>query len=156
MDTIDLSDYDSSEVYPHMIQSINNFKNNKLGLTNTSYLINFENKLLTYDENCLYRYRGLLSQNLINVKINETYYYKPELVAKKIYGTVDLSYLIMWFNDIPSVMEFNRPVVKAFNPMKFEMINTIIESERKKIIANNKEPQLVKNLIIKEVKIREY
>lgn len=149
--SINLKVNDSSNQYVDMQNSINNARNNKLTLVNTSYKINYNNELVLTDENCLYRYRGLLQQYTIKYRIPEKYYYKPELVSLEVYGTVDLWYLILWMNPISSVMEFNKPVINIFDPSKFHIINEIIEKEKESIKKNNKSPKYVEDLTLKPI-----
>lgn len=151
MDTIDLSAYDNSDKINIIDNSIEYSKNNPLILSQISHKINYNDEFLTYDENILNSYKNYLSQFCIFLKIPEEYYYKPELVAKEMYGTVDLWYLILFFSNCPSAEEFNKSVIKIFDPAKFSVLNKLMNITKKSLNLNNKKPDKIDNLIIKKV-----
>lgn len=151
MDTIDLSAYDNSDKINIIDNSIEYSKNNPLILSQISHKINYNDEFLTYDENILNSYKNYLSQFCIFLKIPEEYYYKPELVAKEMYGTVDLWYLILFFSNCPSAEEFNKSVIKIFDPAKFSVLNKLMNITKKSLSLNNKKPDKIDNLIIKKV-----
>lgn len=155
MDTIDLSRFDSSNKSATLNGSIADSKSNKLTLENLSQKINFNNEFYCYDENVLYSYKNYLSQFTVWNTLPVKYHYKPELLAKDLYGSVDLWYLIMWFNDIPSAMDFNTEKIKVFDPKYMNIINKIIENNRRNIIKNNQNPPLVENLTLKPILIKD-
>jgi hypothetical protein len=152
LEGIDLSNYDSSSRFSSMDDSLDNVKSNKLALQNISTKANFNDELIIYDENVLYNYKNYLSQYRVPIAIDEGFYYRPELLSEKIYGTPDLWYLILWMNDeIESPMDFDDSEVYVFDPNKINIINKIIESNKDKINQTQEEPQYVENLLIKEV-----
>jgi hypothetical protein len=155
MQTIDLSKYDSSDSYASLVTSINLAENNTLTIDNLSHRVNVANEIILSDYNILSDYKGYLSQFCIWCECPEKYFYKPEYVAKIIYGSVDLWYLIMWFNDISSPLEFNKTKIRVFDPAKITIINKIIVSSRTDILNNHKDPELVEKNIYKKVVIRD-
>lgn len=155
MKRIDLSAYDSSDTKYDIRQSINHARTNTISIEKLSHKINFNNEFLTYDENILYQYRGYLSRFLIKTNCPKKFYYHPELVAKEVYGTIDLWYLIMWFNPIPSAMEFNSPVINIFDPSRIGIINNIINNHSKETRFNAYKPDFVEKNILKPIKIKQ-
>lgn len=154
METVNLDNYDSSSEYSSMTDSIIDSKENKLSLKNLSHRINYNNEMLLYDENIFYNYKNYLTQFRIAIEIDESFYYKPELLSKEIYGTPDLWFLIMWMNDeIQSPMDFNKPIIWVFDPEYINVLNKIIESNKEKLEKNKEEPEFVEDLTLKKVLI---
>lgn len=154
MNTVNLKQYDSSNNYAVLDNSIKNAEDsNKMTIDKLSRRINYNNEFYTYDENILHKYIGYLKAYCIKIDCPQKYYYKPEYLAYDLYGSVDLWYLIMWFNDIPSAMDFNKPQVIVFNPSKMSVINTIISKQLKSFKRN--ENELVENLTLKTVHVKD-
>jgi hypothetical protein len=154
MDSIDLSAYDSSESNIELNDSIKNGKDNTLNIENLSHKINFNNELVLYDENLLHQYKGYLSQYCTWLSVPESYYYHPELIAKELYGTVDLWYLIFWFNDIPSFEEYNKSKIKVFNPAYFSVINRLLQTNTSYLKSANSDPELINDCTLTKVRIK--
>lgn len=158
--TVNLTRYDSSNsndgsTYKTLNQSIAASKKNKINYANLGYKITFENKYQIFDEILVNKYRSLLLQSSKYLAISEDYYYKPELLSKELYGTVDLWYVIMAVNAISSVDEFNSAVVRVLDPDKLFVLNEIIEKEKKDIAINNANMPNYTDLTIKPVRIKQ-
>jgi len=155
MQPINLSRFDSTAGVANINNSLEKSNRNDLLLTNISRKINFNDDFYTFDYNVLEKYKNYLSQFLIKVQCPEQLYYHPEIVAKKIYGTVDLWYLVMMFNPIPSVAEFNLPVINIFDPSKIQYINNIINTHQKEIKFNDAKPEYVEKHVLTPVRIKD-
>jgi len=155
MQTIDLSRFDSTAGIPNISRQLEKSKNNEMLLTNISHRINFNNEFCAFDYNVLEQYKGFLSQFLIKVKCPESLYYHPEIVAKKIYGSVDFWYLVMMFNPIPSAAEFNSPVINVFDPGKIEYINKIINIHYNELKFNKVDPEYVEKHVLTPVRVKD-
>jgi len=152
---VNLSSFDSSNSQITLNNSIEHAKSNRLLLENISYKINFNNEMIMYNENILYQYKNYLKQFTLLTSCPEEFYYKPELVSYKLYGTTDLWYLVLWMAEIPSALEFNQPVIRIFNPDKIAKINKIINKHREKLSNNHEEPEFIPDLTLKTVRIRD-
>jgi len=152
---IDLSNYDSSKHSMTLDGSIELAKENILTISKLSEKINFDDQFITVDRNILEKYKNYLDEFCIWLALPEEYYYKPEYVAEKIYGTVDLWYLVLWMAQVPSAMEFNKEVIRVFDPSKIRVINYIINRDYDNVTYNNKNPKKVENLILQKVKIKD-
>jgi len=155
METNDLSKFDSSAKHPSLYDSINNFQNNQFGLNNFLQRINFNNEFYTTDENLLYKYKGFLGNFVKRLDCPKEFWYHPEWVSKIIYGTVDLWFLVMWFNPIASVDEFCLNKIYVFDPSRMELINHILNSNKREYTILNKNPPLIEKHILTPVKIRD-
>jgi len=155
METIDLSRFDSTAGISNLKTQIEKSENNALTLTNISHKVNFNNEFYTYDYTALERYKGYLSQFVIKAKCPESLYYHPELVAKLIYGSIDLWYLVLMFNPIPSAAEFNLPVINIFDPNKIGHINRILSSANKDLRFNKAKPEFIEKHTLTPVRVKD-
>lgn len=155
METIDLSRFDSTSGISNLNTQIKNGVNNTLAITNVSHKINFNDEFYTYDYSVLEQYKGYLSQYVVKAKCPESLYYHPELVAKLIYGSIDLWYLVMMFNPIPSAAEFNSPVINVYDPNKIGVINRILQSKTKELKYNKVDPEYVEKHTLTQVRVKD-
>jgi len=155
METINLSKFDSTAGVANINKSLEKSENNSMLLTNLSHKVNFNDEFYTFDYNILERYKGFLAQFVIKVNCPEAYYYHPEIVAKKIYGSVDFWYLVMMFNPIPSAAEFNSPVINIYDPTKISHINRIVNSYNRKLLLNKDKPEFVEKHILTPVRVKD-
>jgi hypothetical protein len=149
---IKLTSYNSAN-YTERDSELEHAQTNKLLLSNTSIKINFNNEFTTYDQSVIYNYRGYLDQFCIKIEFPEKYWYKPELISYELYGTVDLWYLILWFNDYPSAADMYGDTIRVFNPSKIPVINNIINVHKDLIESTKEEPQFCDDEILTKVKI---
>lgn len=154
MNVIDLSRYDSTAGVASIKTQTNNGAENSMAITNISHKINFNDEFYVYDYNILAPYKLFLSQFIVKAKCPESLYYHPELVAKLLYGSIDLWYLVMMFNSIPSAAEFTQPVIDVFDPGKIEYINLIIKDKTKELKFNKAQPDFVEKHTLTPIKIK--
>lgn len=152
---IDLSRFDSSTDFVTLFDSIDRFKNNRLGINNFQHRINFNNEFYTIDEDYLNYYKSYLYDFTIIVKCPEKFYYHPEWVSLAVYNSIDLWFLIMWFNPIASFEEFTLPYIRIFDPKKISIITQILNKYNKDQILNNKNPEYVERHVLKPVNVKE-
>jgi len=156
IEKIKLLAYDSSEAANEEFESIEHASENRLVLDSHSFKINFNNRFYVDDGSILYKYKELLKQYTIQIKIEKSFFYHPELVAKELYGTVDLWYLVTWFSYSTGAYDFNQEVIRVFNPKRMSIINYLLNKHAKELEANRREIPVVEDLTLQKVKIREY
>ena len=71
------------------------------------------------------KYYYYFQQFLVEVNIDEKYYYSPQLFAQDYYGDAGLDFLIMYFANITSNFEFNKPKIKVLDYTKLKDINKL-------------------------------
>jgi len=148
------NEYDSS-IYTDLKDSILDSKDNKFVYTNINTKINFKGELIIIDESILNKYSTIIMDNTIQIEIDEKYFLQPELLSKKIYGTVDLWYLILWVNKLSSMYEFKKKYIRIFNPSEINVLNDLIELEREYIQNTQTNPVMIEDLTIMKVPISE-
>lgn len=88
-------------------------------------------------------YMDEINSFLETVKLSDLEYlkyrYKPKLLAYDIYGSTDLDFLILKFNNILSAKDFNLKKVKLLRPNNLILINKIYNAEKSYIDDNRYE-----------------
>jgi len=77
----------------------------------------------------LRKYEEILKANLYEYNLPKEYYYRPEYVSNDIYETVDLWYIILFVNNMPTVDHLNKEVIMVPDETIMETINYIINKE---------------------------
>jgi hypothetical protein len=124
-------------------------RENSLNLDNTSLVNETQGVIIPIYNILRQKYRGIILENSVEVdfepEVFELYKFKPKLLSLKLYGTTDLWHLILWLNDMVSVSEFTRKKVILFDPDAMQVLNRIVEKERKAILSNHENPEVVIN-----------
>lgn len=145
-----LSNLNSSN-YPTITECINDAKNNKFDISNISTKLICENHLFI-DESLLFKYHDVLSQYLNTYKLEYENYYLPQAVSLELYGTTDLWYTILYFNNMSSVFQFhNVKTIKALSTQGIQQLNKIIENESYLLELNEDDPFIAENITLKKV-----
>ena len=143
--------------YNRIEDNINNGKENSYILENISLYSKVDNIKIPTSNLFYEKYRGLILNNCVKVKIPENalkkYRYRPKLLSYELYGTVDLWYLLLWINNMYTTTQFNQQSIYIFNPKNISVLIRIIESE-KNIINDNKQNTPIIDIDIDEVKRR--
>ena len=122
-------------------------KNNSFTLENTS-LYNQIDQIKIPTSNLFYeKYRGLILNNCVKVKIPENgmvkYKFRPKLLSYDLYGTVDLWYLLLWINNMYSSTQFNEQTIYIFNPDKINILVRIVNMEAEVVYENKNNTPIV-------------
>lgn len=72
-----------------------------------------------------------------------TYFYKPKLLCRDVYGNPELYFIILLINDMADVKEFTKPKIKMLkNGYMSQLVSDIYNSEKAAIDSyNNKQVQ---------------
>lgn len=104
------------------------------------YYCVYENASIVQLDLLLNKYQSYFSQFLVEVKVDEKYYYSPQMFAQDYYGDPGLDYLVMYFSNIMSNFEFNKPKIKVLNYSKLKDINLLYTKYRKEIDDSKSNP----------------
>lgn len=67
------------------------------------------------------------------LRIDDQYYYKPKMVSEMLYGTTELWIALLRCNDMKTIPEFCRPVIRIYDPEKLaELIRIFFKREGKR------------------------
>lgn len=140
----------SSGNYNDLKDSVISSRNNKLLLDNISKIYNYNN-VIELPMNFLRKYENILKNNLIEIDLSPSYYYRPEYLSQEVFDTTDLWYLILFVNDMKSPLEFCTP--KILIPSSYyamEIVNKIKNIEED-IETSHKQPINVERHLLKDV-----
>lgn len=86
------------------------------------------------------RYQSYLSQYLVEVDVDSKYYYSPSMFAEDYYGDPGLDYLVMYFANITTMFDFDKPKIKVLDAKRIRDINKLYTHYRTEIQENEKNP----------------
>lgn len=67
------------------------------------------------------------------LRIDEQYYYKPKMVAEMLYGTTELWIALLRCNDMRTIPEFCKPIIRIYNPNDLDdLIRVFFKREGKR------------------------
>ena len=100
-------------------------------------------KLVINFESLLTSYRYFFDQLVITYDLNDDQYlnyrFQPKKLSYDLYGTVELAPLLLNINNVVSVSEFDFQSPKIFKSSILDFINEVLNKEKIKITANNKQ-----------------
>ena len=92
------------------------------------------------DGNILDDYYDYFQQFLEETDISDEYFYKPAAFSEDFYGTPDLDFLVMYFAQIPTILEFNQKTIKTLPSKYLTEINNIAVTYKKKVDTSYETP----------------
>ena len=92
------------------------------------------------DGNVLDDYYDYFQQYLVEEDLPEEFHYKPAMFAYNRYGVAELDFLVMYFAQIPSVLEFNKKKIKVLPIQYLFEINEIAIKYKKKVTDSYNNP----------------
>ena len=101
---------------------------------------NYLDKTVIPDSNILDDYYDYFQGFLEEADVPEEFFYKPASFSEMFYGTPDLDFLVMYFAQIPTVLEFTQKKIKVLPITKLTEINQIAVVYKKKVEDSYKNP----------------
>ena len=127
--------------YTHMLDSIADSREAELCAKNLSMLANIYDKSSNETIKIPYssimnKYRDFLSSTVILTALTDgeirAYRFSPKKLSNKLYGTTELWSDLLRLNGMISLLEFNRPIIKIYNPVVLnDLLNEILIMEGK-------------------------
>ena len=81
----------------------------------------------------LTNYRDYFDEYLTTVDVPSEYYYQPGRFAEMYYGTADLDWLVLYFANMTSLFEFNKPTISILPKSRLLDINTLMVQYRAEV-----------------------
>lgn len=94
------------------------------------------------------KYSNIIKANLEEYEIKPEHKLRPEYVSYELYGTTDLWYLLLYVNNMGSVNDFTKDVIKVFPDGLISDINRMIINEGK-LLSGKSKPRKIKKHFIK-------
>lgn len=86
------------------------------------------------------KYYHYFEQYISEIDLDEKYYYCPQRFAEDYYGDAGLDFLVLYFANMSSNFEFNRPKIKVLQYAKLKEINQLFTQFKKEIDSSKKNP----------------
>ncbi len=126
-----------------LLEEINDNLQNKLVISNISFPVSINNVVFV-KEYIFKFYRDVVLGNCTEVDLGDAlerlYLYRPKYLSLALYGTIDLWYLLLYINNMTSCTEFNKKVIKIYNPNSMELLNKIIEIQKENLLTAQDSP----------------
>lgn len=86
------------------------------------------------------KYKDIIDNLCVSVTLTDDelyiYRYNPHALSLKLYGTVELWYLLLKLNKKVSAVDFTDASIKILHPKNISILNSIILKEREHIESN--------------------
>ena len=86
---------------------------------------NYLDKTIVPISNILDEYFDYFQTLLIDIDVDEKFFYQPAAFAEYFYGTSDLDFLVLYFAQIPTFLDFNKKRIKALPISRLGEINQL-------------------------------
>ena len=113
---------------------------------------NYDNAAIIQDEIILDKYMSYFSTTLIEVDVDEKYYYSPHLFASDYYGDPGLYFIVLYFANMTSIFDFNKPKITVLPYERINDLNKLFSKYRKEVDANKKNPPLYNSSDMEDIK----
>lgn len=126
---LSFSKYDSSN-FAAFPDSIKHSKTNPLLIENLSdhRSIIMDNRLVKVQEtNCLFKDMiHFFDPDLISADLPREEHYRPEITARRLYGSTDLWYVLLLVNNVYSITQYNMDTFKYIPALKLTKIEKFV------------------------------
>lgn len=144
------SKYDSSD-FADISDSIEHAKTNELIASKASpryKMGNFElqSPFSVYDE-----FWALIVAASVDYTMPEKFLYRPEKLAKALYGSRDLAFVLKRLNGVTTSRDFTSLNIKIFDPGETALIGRILSASSNRITRYNTSTRTLEDLTIKPV-----
>jgi hypothetical protein len=117
---------------------------NSLTLSNTNIYCEKDDVVIPFQNIFRESYRPIILRYCKKVKLSDDafdyYKYKPKTFSYNLYGTVDLWHLILWLNDMTSILQFTKQELIALDPSALDILATILKQQENYLIDNKENP----------------
>lgn len=90
--------------------------------------------------NILDNYRDYFDKHLVEVEVDEKFFYSPTSFADYYYGDSLLDWLVLYFARISTLFDFNKKRIKVLPVDYMNEVNQIIVKYRSEVTENNNHP----------------
>jgi hypothetical protein len=91
-------------------------------------------------------YYDYFEKYLTDCSVDEKFYYSPAAFAENYYGTPGLDFLVMYFAGIPSLFDFDKPVIKVLPPERLTDVNQLIVAKKDEVESSKSDPESYSSL----------
>lgn len=116
----------NSSKFATLEESIAHSKDNPFISSNFNTKLEVGNYTIIDPNSALKQFIDAYSDLMQDVILKDDEFYSPEKVALRLYGSNDFWFILMIINKIPTIFEFNVPVIKALPVNLLYKIETLL------------------------------
>ena len=145
------SAYDSTE-YSSLPEQLSHLRSNKADISNSSetYEIKLDDNTVLHIPSFISKIQGylpLFESWATSYDLPEEYFYRPDLLARDLYGSYDLWYLVMLVSNTPYVALFDRsPIMVVGGDHKVDVLGIF----KKMTLPKDGNVIAIENITLKE------
>lgn len=109
-------------------------------LARTTVFMKYQTNTIIPYYNILDNFRDYFIPKLVTINLDEKFYYQPTKFAEYYYGDPLLDWIVLYFSNIPTLFEFNKPTIKVLPVTCMNDINQIIVKYRNTVAQSNTNP----------------
>lgn len=110
-------------------------------LDRVSLYSNYFNQVIIPDGYILDDYFDYFETVLVDMEVPEKYYYSPTGFAEYLYGDPALDFIVLYFSKIPTLFNFDKPVIKVLPPTLLKELNKLLMVKKKEVDASRENPK---------------
>jgi hypothetical protein len=99
-----------------------------------------------YYNNIISDYRDYFDELLEEIDLDPKYHYQPMKFAEDTYGTPDLYFMVLYFANLTSLLDFNVPKIKILPASKIDIFLKLLTKYKNDIKANRESPDVFNQL----------
>ena len=107
---------------------------------------------IVQDDFLLDKYYSYFEQFLIEIEVDEKYFYSPQLFANDYYGDPGLDYLVLYFAGMTSNFDFKKSKIKVLEYSHLKELNQLYTFYRKTIDASKVNPTVYSSDNVQDIK----
>lgn len=104
------------------------------------YYCVYENASVVQLKLLLDTYYSYFSQYLVEVNVDEKYFYCPQMFAKDYYGDAGLDFLVLYFAKMTTNFDFTKKKIKILDYAKLKEINQLFTKYKTQIENSKSNP----------------
>jgi hypothetical protein len=120
-----------------LLKSVNDFWT----VDNVSLYSNYLNLVIMPDGFVLDDYRDYFENFLIEIDVEEKYFFSPSMFSEFYYGTPDLDFLVLYFAGMTSIFDFNSPKIRVLPTNALLDLNKLMVEKRKEVRNSKENPK---------------
>ena len=146
---LNYSNYDSSD-FATFPESIAHARRNPMLIENLSNKISLSSEndtFLIQEPSCLFKDMiNFFEKDYLELELPKEEHYRPEITAKRLYGSADFWYILLLVNNLFTIHDYNLPKIKYIPPQRLTKIQTFIKYS-KNLTSVYEEQQVMENFI---------
>jgi hypothetical protein len=91
-----------------------------------TYYCKYQSASIVQESFLLEKFRDYFSQYLETITLDPKYYFSPSMFAEDYYGDAGLDFMVLYFANMSTLMEFCKPKIKVLSYSHIKEINQMV------------------------------